>query len=185
MDLNVNAYAGHSAALDALSDTIKASLTELIFTVRDGLLTCCVVTDNVDDFRAILGGTVPNLLSLAPTARYAVDLESIGTDKVRLYIDSPYEDQILIGYYFTSVDEEANPYEFKVYKKVPTDKNTVLVDRFNPVGDLISSGEPEKSVDVSQWKGPVAILNTAKSQGRTIVCLKKTMKNQSYLRIIN
>ena len=63
----------------------QLAATELI-TERNDVLSVCYVTDSLFDFVKLVVN-VPQSIREAQTERYGVDLESIGTNKVRLYTD--------------------------------------------------------------------------------------------------
>lgn len=179
---NIDAFVGYSAALDDMPDHIAQKTTELVWSYRDGVLSLCWVTEDLDAFIEYLGGSVPQVITNAYSRRYAVDLESIGTDKIRLYIDSPNDGEVLIGYYFDSLASDAVAYEYKIYKR--DGRNAVLVDRYNSEGVLISSDEGEVMTNViTDWKGPSALLAICQAQPQELRILKKVSKDQSYLRI--
>ena len=74
--------------------------TELIISERDGDLSVCYVNEAFVHLYQSLVGNVPQSIREADTERYFVDLESIGTNKVRLYTDGDSErDEALHGYY--------------------------------------------------------------------------------------
>ena len=179
---NIDAFVGYSAALDDMPDHIAQKTLELVWSYRAGVLSLCWVTDDLEAFIEYLGGSVPQVITNAYSRRYAVDLESIGTDKIRLYIDSPNEGEVLIGYYFDSLASDATAYEYKIYKR--NGREGVLVDRFSPDGTLISSDEGEVMTNVeTDWKGPSSLLAICKDQPQELRILKKVSKDQSYLRI--
>ena len=135
MPINVDAFKGHSAALDQLSDTCRDATSELIWSYRSGELSLCWVTEDLAAFTEVLGGTVPEVLTISGSRRYFVDLESLGSDKIRLYINSPNDGEVLLGYYFSSLEHDAGPYEYKVYSSAS--KTEVSINRYTGSGDLI------------------------------------------------
>jgi hypothetical protein len=182
MSINTYAYRGYSAALDGLEDHCLTTTSELVWSCRSGVVSLCWVTEDLAAFTEVLGGTVPEILTMTGSARYAVDLESLGTDTVRLYIDSPNDGEVLLGYYFSSLEHDAEPYEYKVYS--PVSKTEVSVSRYTGSGDLISESEGEVQTNVpADWGGPKELLDLCKEQPGTVRILKKTAKDQSYLRV--
>jgi hypothetical protein len=182
MPINVDAFKGHSAALDQLSDSYLEATSELIWSYRSGVVSLCWVTEDLSAFTEVLGGTVPEILTLTGSSRYFVDLESIGSDKIRLYIDSPNDGEVLIGYYFGSLEHDAVPYEYKVYSSVS--KTEVSINRYTGSGDLISEGEGEVQTNApADWSGPKELLDLCKEQSGSVRILKKVSKDQSYLRL--
>lgn len=181
MSINANAFRGYSAALDELEDHQLDATSELIWSYRVNSLSVCWVTEDLDAFIEVLGGSAPEVITNSQSRRYFVDLESLDADVVRLYIDSPEGDEVLIGYYFTSLSSAANPTEYKLYKRLsPTSLN---VERYSSSGDLISN-EGEVQTDIkSDWAGPSGLLDVCSEQPGTVRILKKTTKDQSYLRV--
>ena len=182
MLIDVDAFKGYSAALDQLSDYCRSATSELVWSYRAGEVTLCWVTDDLAAFTEVLGGTVPEVLTLSGSSRYAVDLESLGSDKVRLYINSPNDGEVGLGYYFSSLEHDAEPYEYKVYSSVS--KTGVSISRYTGSGDLISEGDGEVQTNVpADWGGPKELLDLCKEQSGSVRILKKVGKDQSYLRL--
>jgi hypothetical protein len=182
MPINVDAYRGYSAALDQLPDHCLSATSELIWSYRVGVVSLCWVTEDLAAFTEVLGGTVPEVITLSGSNRYFVDLESLGSDKIRLYINSPNDGEVLLGYYFSSLEHDAAPYEYKVYSSVS--KTEASVSRYTGSGDLISESEGEVQTNVpADWGGPKELLDLCKEQPGTVRILKKTAKDQSYLRV--
>lgn len=184
MSINVDAFIGkgHSAALDQLSDRCRNATSELIWSYRSGVVSLCWVTEDLEAFTEVLGGTVPEVLTISGSSRYFVDLESLGSDKIRLYIDSPNDGEALLGYYFSSLEQDAAPYEYKVYSSVS--KTEVSINRYTGSGDLISEGEGEVQTNApADWSGPKELLDLCKDQSGSFRILKKVSKDQSYLRL--
>lgn len=156
----------------------QLAATELIISHRDGVTSVCYVTEDLFSFIKLVGD-VPQSIKEADTERYFVDLESIGTDKVRLYTEGDSErDEALRGYYVNN----GAIYESKYYKR---DGDGLLIDRFDASGTLISADEPETSGDRSIWTGPSEIADAAEAMGGnwSVVYLAKTDKPQSYIRV--
>lgn len=182
MLINTHAFKGYSAALDQLSDYCRDATSELVWSYRSGAVTLCWVTEDLTAFTEVLGGTVPEVLTLSGSNRYFVDLESLGSDKIRLYINSPNDGEVLLGYYFSSLEHDAEPYEYKVYSSVS--KTEVSVSRYTGSGGLISESEGEVQTNVpADWGGPKELLDLCKEQSGSVRILKKTAKDQSYLRV--
>ena len=156
----------------------QLAATELIITERNDVLSVCYVTDSLFDFVKLVGN-VPQSIREAQTERYGVDLESIGTNKVRLYTDGDSSrDEALHGYYVNN----GAIYESKRYKR---SDNGLLIDRFDASGTLISADEPETSGDRSIWTGPSEIADAAEAMGGgwSVVYMEKGNAPQSYIRI--
>ena len=180
MLINTHAFKGYSAALDQLSDYCRDATSELVWSCRAGDLSVCWVTEDLDVFIKVLGGSAPEVITNSQSRRYFVDLESLDADVVRLYIDSPEEDEVLIGYYFNYLSPGSSPTEYKLYKRLT--KTALNVERYTNSGDLISI-EGEVQTGPSGWSGPSGLLEICKSQPGSVRILKKTAKDQSYLRV--
>lgn len=181
MVINTGAFRGYSAALDELEDHQLAKTSELIWSCRNGELSVCWVTEDLETFIEVLDGSVPEVVTNNQSSRYAVDLESLDDDTVRLYIDSPEDDEVLIGYYFEYLSATATPTEYKLYKRLT--ETALNVGRYTPAGDLISEeGQVQTNVR-SDWSGPVGLLDICEAQPGSVRIIKKTQKDQSYLRL--
>lgn len=174
-------FKDYSQALKDMDWTIHGNVSELIISYRDGQTTMCVVFPKVTYLKALIGD-VPRAVAGVQSRRFAVDLESIGTDKLRLYIDGQKEGELLRGFYF---DENKQMTQYKIYKKVEGDKNEVVIDRYLADGTLISNDEPELISDRDSWLGEDSIADLADSlSGKyEVKYLKKGNKAQSYIRI--
>lgn len=182
MSINAYAFTGYSAALDSLEDHQLDQTSELIWSYRSGSLSVCWVTEDLETFIEVLGGSAPEVVTNNQSSRYAVDLESLDDDTVRLYIDSPEDDEVLIGYYFPYLSQAAEPSEYKIYKRAGG--KGVAIDRYTGSGSLISSDEGEVQTDAKEdWRGPVPLYDICVGQPGTLRVLKKTQKDQSYLRL--
>lgn len=170
-------FAKHSEALNEMSFTLWPFITEIVFSYRDSQLSVCVVFKDIGALQDVIGN-VPSELQSAVTNRYGVDLESIGTSKLRLYCDGQTDDEMLRGY---SYNGSKQLIESKIYKR-STGQYPILIDRYNASGEKISSDEPEESGDSSFWKGPSEIIDTA--SGHDVIYLRKVNANQSYMRIM-
>ena len=181
MAINTDAFRGYSAALDELEDHQLAKTSELIWSCRNGELSVCWVTEDLDTFIAVLGGSAPEVITNSQSSRYFVDLESLIAEQVRLYIDSPEDDEVLIGYYFADLSPSAAPTQYKLYKRL--NKTSLSVERYTSGGDLMST-EGELQTDVkADWTGPTGILDICEAHPGSVRILKKTTKDQSYLRL--
>ena len=174
----INTFEPFFQSLRDLPFYARLAATELIISDRDGDLSVCYVTESLFDFIKLVGD-VPEHIRNAPTERYFVDLESIGTDRVRMYIESDSDNEELLGYYVNN----NRIYESKRYKRNPD--GGLLIDRYNQANAKISSDEGEISGDRSLWTGPAAIADAAENMGGSwsVVYLAKTDKPQSYIRI--
>ena len=165
-------------SLSNLSDSILEDIHQVVLSHRDGVDSICVFTPNLGTLESLLPNGVPSEVYKATTARYAVDLLSIGTDQLRLYVDSPASDETLIGYYFTSDNRMSQK---KNYKRNPSNIKSLLIDRYDNVGTLISSNEPENESDSSCWQGNPAWAAMAEASPYRVRYLFKGSKPQSYI----
>ena len=178
-----NDFSFVSSELNNLSDDIKNQITEVIYSWRDNVESVCVVTERFDCLNSLLSNNVPSNITEAITRRYFVDLESIGTDILRLYIDDPDQDIVIVGFKYNS---NLNLVEKKIYKK---SEDVTLIDRYNASGKLISSNETEFSIPKSDFLGSAEIAErmeqVANDKNYSIKFLKKGNSNQSYIRVYN
>lgn len=173
--------APYHATTKSLSDEILTNITELIYSYREGAETVCAVTEDLDTFEALVG-TVPEVIRNTQTYRYFVDLESLGTNKVRMYTDSPEQDESLYGYY---IDSDGDVTEKKIYRK--NGSAGLLIDRYDASGTLISSDQPEAECDRSGWTGREWLADKveeiAEANNFAVIYLRKGNKNQCYIRV--
>ena len=166
----------------ALPAAVLEDIGEIIYTMRDESLSVCVVASKLETLTKIIG-KVPDLIKSAVTKRYAVDLQSIGTDILRLYTDGSEPGVVINGYYF---DPSLKMLQKKTYKKVKPGE--LAVDRYNEDGVLISPDEPEKQGDSSGWLGDKAfaarVEQEASAHGHAVRYTYKGNKSQSYLRVM-
>lgn len=172
-----------SSKLNDLSDNVRNQLTEVIHSWRDGVDSVCVVTESFDCLSIMLNSNVPSHVSEATTRRYFVDLESIGTDNLRLYIDGSDQGIELISFKY---DANLNLIEKKIYKR---GEGVTLIDRYNSSDELISSNETEFLIPKSDFLGSSEIADkmeqVANDNNYSIKFLKKGNSNQSYIRVYN
>ena len=163
-----------------LSDQVIDAVKEIIYSCRDGVTTLCLVLEDKEIFRSVVG-TIPPEIENAETYRYFVDYESLGTDLQRLYIDSPVENHSIIGYSYNSSFELI---ESKNYKR---HGDGLLIDRYDSSGNLVSPDEGEVPCEKLEWTGDPDLPNyleaDAKAHGFAVIYLKKTTKNQTYIRV--
>lgn len=174
----IDKFSPFFASLRDLPDYAREAMIELVLSERQGTLSVCYVTDQIVTFRKLVG-VVPNSISVAETVRYAVDLESIGTDRVRIYHDGDKENnEVLHGYYL-------NGGAIVQKKKYKRGDNSVYIDRFDAEGNLISEDEREISGDRTLWRGPSEIADVADTIDLpwSVIYLAKVNADQSYIRI--
>lgn len=174
-------YQGYSQALDSLPQYAKEVTRDIHWSWRSGKLSLCWVTEDLDIFTEVCGGQIPDIVAAENV--YYVDLESLQSGPVRMYTDYRLDPKIDIkGYYFASLDPQAQPTHTKVYKKTTTE-GLLLVDRYE--GDtLVSPDEREKTgQDPSIWTGPKELLDLVKSSQDNWWLIRKEAKDQSYIRV--
>jgi len=115
---------------------------------------------------------------------YLVDLESLNSDIVRIYILPKDIQTDLTGYYF---DRQGKKIIEKKYVTEFDDRGGATggkVYKYNPDGELIGQdGEEFGSKDL--WSGPSEILNTIERSEKIYASyLRKTNKNQSYAKLM-
>ena len=166
----------------ALPADVLEDIGEVIYTMRNGVFSVCVVMSKIETLAKLIG-TVPDLIQAATTKRYFVDLQSIGTDTLRLYTDAPEPDVVIYGYYFYPPHEMLQK---KVYKKVGPGK--LAIDRYNGNGVLFSANEAESQGVSSCWLGDKDFADRVERDASThVYAVRYTYKEgkpQSYLRVM-
>ena len=178
--LNINALAGFSTALDALTDRQRAALVEVVFCYRLGVLSATAVFNDAEVLREV-AGHVPDKIAQANTQRYGVDLESIVAGKPRFYTDGDEPGTLLLGFTYLATGALA---EWKRYWRDPDDKCRVLIDRYGSDDRLVSVGEVERAGGPELWTGPASLPQKAIAAGMNAIFLAKEAKDQSYLRLL-
>ena len=174
----IDKFSPFFASLRNLPDYAREAMVELVISERQGNLSVCYVTNSFLVLKKLVG-VLPNSISVADTVRYAVDLESIGTNKVRIYHDGDSENnEVLHGYYL-------NGGAITQKKKYKRTEGGVDIDRYDAQGALISADEPEVSGDRSLWRGPAQIADVADTivSPWSVIYLAKTNADQSYIRV--
>lgn len=178
--MNIEIFSGFSQRLDNLSYEIKNLITEIIFTKRNDVISVTVVFPKREPVEELVSFQIPIELLRYNSKRFGVDLESIGSNKVRLYVDDPFDRLVSIyGYY---LDSFGTIYEKKVYKR--NGKTSILIDRYDSNDVLISENEEEVSCTSKDWKGPLSLAKAANINGYETVFIRKKDKDQCYLRVI-
>ena len=178
--LNINALAGFSPALDALTDWQRAALVEVVFCYRIGVLSATAVFNDAKVLREV-AGHIPDKIAQANTRRYGVDLESLSAGRSRFYVDGDVPEAVLLGFTYAAMGKLA---EWKRYRRDPDDKYRVLIDRYDAEGRVISVGEVERAGGLELWKGPAELPKIAIASGMHAIFLAKEAKEQSYLRLL-
>ena len=178
--LNINALAGFSPALDALTDWQRAALVEVVFCYRFGVLSATAVFNDAEVFREV-AGHIPDKIAEANTRRYGVDLESLLGGQPRFYVDGDVPETVLLGF---SYAVSSTLVEWKRYRRDPSDKYRVLIDRYDAEDRVISVGEVERAGGLELWQGPASLPQKATAAGMDAIFLAKDAKDQSYLRLL-
>lgn len=178
--LNINALVGFSPALDALNVRQRASLVEVVFCHRLGVLSATAVFNDADVLCEV-AGHIPDKVAEANTRRYGVDLESLAIGETRFYVDGDEPGALLLGFTYLATGALS---EWKRYRRDPDDKYRVLIDRYDAEGRMISDGEIERAGGPELWKGPADLPKIAIAAGMYAIFLAKEAKEQSYLRLL-
>lgn len=162
-----------------LDSAILNKTTELIYCCRDGVESVTLVVDNRQTLRDLVGDLPPEIYN---TTRYGVDLSSIGTDKVRIYLNSHSSEEHIIGYYFSSDNKVLQK---KNYKK--TDTTDALIDRYESDGTEISMDEVEAVASRADWGGSSSLADSLEKivsdNNFILVYSKREGKDQSYIKV--
>ena len=180
-----------SPALSNLSSDLKKQIVEVIYCWRKGVESVNVVTESLDCLSALLNDDVPTEMSEGTVyshyPRYAVDLESIGTDKLRLHRDDATRDEIsAVGFKF---DSNMNLIEREDYWRDKTgDEPRVLVDRYDASNNLIYSKVPRSvGVTKSDFLGSSELADKveqiASEKNYMVIFANKVDGSQSYIKI--
>ncbi|NHM21134.1 hypothetical protein [Tritonibacter mobilis] len=178
--LNINALAGFSTALDALTDRQRAALVEVVFCYRLGVLSATAVFNDAEVLSEV-AGQIPDEVARANTRRYGVDLESRSAGPLRFYVDGDVPEAVLLGFTYAAMGKLA---EWKRYRRDPDDKYRVLIDRYDAEDRVISVGEIERAGGPELWKGPADLTKIAIAAGMNAIFLAKEAKDQNYLRLL-
>ena len=174
-----NIFANLHFSTQNLDAAILDKTTELIYCYRSGVESVTLVTDNKETLRALVG-TLPT--EIYDTNRYAVDLSTIGTEKVRIYLNSQDDNEHIIGYYF---DSNNSVLQKKHYKK--SNDADAMIDRYDGNGASLSTNEAELSASKSDWGGNSALANNiervAGENNINLLYAKRQNKDQSYIKV--
>lgn len=177
MDINIqDKFLEYCKFLQTMSLEARLTICELIFCDRENILTTVLVFNDKQTFLSILE-KYPEEFNTLESRRYYIDIDSLGTNKVRAY-NSENDDLILTGYYLN----DGIVYETKKYKRSDS-RLTLNIDRYDSNGILISPNEKEIECDIAEWTGPQELIDIAQSNDMFINVMKKIDKNQTYLRL--
>lgn len=171
-----NKFIKYCKFLETMTNEARSNICELIFCMRDGIFSTVIVFNNKETFLSVLGDYPPEI-NLIQARRYYIDIESLGSDKIRIY-NCESDNLILTGYYLNN----NSVYEIKKYKRTDSPK-IINIDRYNANGEIISKNEEEVECDISDWTGPNELVSIAIETNLLINVMKKTNKNQTYLRV--
>ena len=168
-------FAGYFPRLDALTPSQKDKLTGLVFCNRAGQDSVTIVTKDLTCISSIVGSSAAAHLEDG-AKKYGVDLESVGTDTLRLYADYRQQGVELIGYYINS---DGSVSQTKTYNKISSDETAI--ERRDTSGVLLGTEDGEVKCDKSEWTGPSVLSDRAEASGLTHWYTRKTTKDQTYL----
>lgn len=168
-------FAGYFPRLDALTPSQKEKLTGLVFCNRDGQDSVTIVTNDLACISSIVGSSAAAHLEDG-AKKYGVDLESVGTDALRLYADYRQQGVELVGYYINANGSVA---QTKTYNKISSAQTAI--ERRDASGDLLGAEDGEVKCERSDWTGPPALADKAEASGMTHWYTRKTNKAQTYL----
>lgn len=158
-----------------IPEDIRDDIDEILFCYRKGINSITIIFTNYESFEKVVKD-VPDEIKKHRHKRYGVDLKSLNTDMVRLYTN-PYNANITgLGFYV----KDGKVFETKEYYGY---SDGIKIKRYDDEKLLLREDESEKSVPISQWKGPSEVLDLIKKLelGEMAYCIAKTYKDQSYL----
>lgn len=171
--VNVDALAGYSAALDALTEGQRASLVEVVFCFRRGTLSATALFNDIEKLHEV-AGYVPDEIKSAVTRRYGVDLESLSHGKrARFYVDGDDPKAVLLGFTYSSAEKLE---EWKRYRRDRDCKKCLLIDRFDSADHAKSIGEVERAGGPDLWNGPGDLPAKVKQAGFQVISSRKTQR---------
>jgi|694.fasta_scaffold00622_65 hypothetical protein len=180
--MNIEHFYEINESLIGLSDQVKNSVIELGFSIRETGESVALVLNSFDAFSMLIGNVpekIRNDYLDGKSTKFYVELESLNTDKVRIYTNYIGEGIELMGYYA----ENGVIYETKVYRF--TDLTTSSIERYDSNMNLIDNSDFDTVVDLDQWTGSRRIIDISIENNYRVTCIKKTPKNQVYLLVRN
>jgi hypothetical protein len=169
-------FEGYSNRFDSLSNDVRLKLCYLEFCERNGKLSLVVATEDPETFKKIYK-KVPNDFFEGDFKMWGIDLESIGTDTIRIYRVPPKPNKVRIhGFY---IDPNGDILQTKIYTKL--DVGTYQIKRYDSNGALIGTEEGEKICSEQEWKGPKDLIEKVRAGGYEFTFSKKESKPQTYL----
>ncbi|MFG6584638.1 hypothetical protein [Sulfitobacter sp. 1A12779] len=137
--ININALAGVSPELDALTDRQRAALLKVVFCYRLCALSATAVFNDSEVLREVAEHS-PDKIALANIRRFGVDLGSLAMGEPRSYVVGDEPRTLLLGFRYLATGALA---EWKRYRQDPDDKHRVLIDRYGSDDRVISVAEVE------------------------------------------
>lgn len=185
--MNLDIFKGYYSSLDEVLETVPHEMIRgFIFTRRDDLHTVCLILrrhypEDMKIFEDLIGVELGDDFYETPVGWVGtlyVDLESIGSEKLRIYKSQPHEQYIsLIGYY---LDQENKITQTKVYNEIEVDgEQKYSIDYYDASGELINN-EIESEGTFEDWNGSRELFDVVKSSGLRYVFSKKENKDQAY-----
>jgi hypothetical protein len=167
----------YSQELNKLDDSVVSKLCSLAFSKREDVLSVAVGTRDKNVFEQVCNKiTLPRNFLEGDYIRWGVDLESIQTDKIRIYRVPPKSNTTRVeGFY---IDKNGKILEKKLYKKT---SEGLSIDRYDSNGKLISFGEAEVECTEKDWTGPKELVEEMKTLGYKFSFMKKIAKKHTYL----
>jgi hypothetical protein len=167
----------YSYELNKLDDSVISKLCSIVFAKRSDDLSACAITRDKELFKQLCSKiTLPRNFLEGDHIKWGVDLESIETNKIRIYRVPPRSNAVrLEGLY---IDRDGKILEKKLYKK---SLEGLSIDRYDGTGKLINAGEIEVECTEKDWSGPKELVKDAKDSGYEINFMKKISKEQTYL----
>jgi hypothetical protein len=167
----------YSRKLQSMDDDAIKKFCSLTFSNREGILSVSVASRDkkvlMNAFKEVI---FPKDFFNEDYVMWGIDLESIGTDSIRIYRTNPKSNKVRIeGFY---IDRSGKILEKKIYAR---SSDGLVINRYDSKGILISSGEAEVNCRETDWSGSKELVNDVKKGGYKINFLKKTLKNQTYL----
>ena len=179
-----------SPALDNLPTNIKNQLAEIVYCWRDGVESVIVVTESLDCFQTLLKDNVPTEMLEAKVysryPRYGVDLESIGTDNVRMYTDDEQRADIsAISYKFNSDGNLTEKKDF--WRHRVGDQKNALIDTYDASNNLTFFKRPLTVLTKSDFLGSSELVDkieqVANTKRYSLAFFNIASSNHSYIRI--
>jgi hypothetical protein len=179
--MNSDVFFGFSNDLDSLSDENKSRIEELIFFYENNNFSVITVFNTVDPVENLINFSLPDKIIPPHSDGFGLDLSTIKTDMIKVYIYWPNNEGIAVCLYY--LNRNGDVYQKEVYKD--NGDVGVLIDRYDGDGNIISENEAIIACTIESWKGPdpTEIIDSAQSHGYTSIFMRKLDKDHYYLRI--